>query len=221
MTHTIVAAAERVANDKILIGTYEACENGDQEWIFSKNKLLKGAVPKPISFPAEKKFNVWWQELKPSAKQVLYTYANFWFRSFENISKSDFKDIKSAYDKWPSGYCAIYYGTQIWACNLFVGESLYAYGRNVLKNGKYYSAQEIWEGQSPFKKINKDKVVEGSIAGFNYGNGVYHVEIVTSVNNKKGSFCSRGAGRASQDGVERCGESERKINNKIIQFLTI
>lgn len=54
MAHTIAAAAEKVASDKVLINSYESCENGNQEWFFSKNKLLTGAALKPLSFPIEK-----------------------------------------------------------------------------------------------------------------------------------------------------------------------
>lgn len=217
MAHTIPDAAAKVANDKVLVDVYKSCDKGKQDWFFTKNKHLSSAASKPALFPSEKKFNTWWRELHPSAKHILYTYADFWFRNYDKVSKDDYDDIKVAYQKWPSGYYVVYYGAKIWACNLFVGETLYTYGRNIIKNGKYYSAHEIWEGFDPFTKVKKTNLKAGHIAAFEG----HHVEIVTSVDLKNGTFCSRGAGRGDDDGIELCAVHKREIQNKDIKFFHI
>lgn len=218
--HTIEDAARKLAEDKIMMEAYEKAENNNQNWFFTKNQSLGGAVRKPLHFPSkDSNFQSWWRELHPAQKQILYTFGNFfsWWTPFKEVSIDEYEDIKAAYNKWPLFYYGVYYGAKIWSCNLFVGETLFIYGRKVMKNGMYFSAHEIWEGFEPFSAVKKDRIKPGNIVAM-WG---HHVEIVTSVNIKNGTFCSRGAGRRVGDGVEKCEQEGRKINSSDVKFFTI
>ncbi|MBC7450948.1 MAG: hypothetical protein H7259_05630, partial [Cytophagales bacterium] len=140
--------------------------------------------------------------------------------------------IKLAFDKWPSNYYGLFYGHDYpWTCNLFVGETLYLAGMNILTgDGKYYTAKQLYDGAGRFEIIkkrdakNKILVSIGDIACF-HGE---HVEIVTSVNSNTFSdddFCSRGGGRGDKtEGKEKCESSfstSREINDNTIRFVRV
>ena len=116
-----------------------------------------------------------------------------------------------------------------WACNLFVGEALFMMGKPCLgTNKKYYSARDIWwNNYAKFTQVNKiEDIARGNIAAFDKT----HVEIVTQVDQKKKTFCHRGAGRAEWSlwewrrvgvdfGTERC--KGKKLDDPKIRFFKV
>jgi len=226
MSEKVANAAERIANDEVIMDSYIAFYKG-KGYFLTKNSELFGAKRKPPKFPAisndfAKKWNdsTWFVSTQ---RKYLLLLAGL--EGSRNVRDSDYSGLKSAYDKWESGYYVVFYGEDAkWSCNLFVGESLYLAGyTTIMSGGKYLSAKQIWNGEK-LKSVKKEDVQRGDIAAF----GGTHVEIVTKV--RKGQwfeddeFCSRGAGRGIVgNGDEICDASKwlsgsREISNKDIRF---
>lgn len=234
---SIVSAARKLAEDKIILDSYTAYDDRKQLWVYSKNiDLTKGRLSKPVSFPENSKadFDPWWKDLSLNMKVYLYSmFSKDTAPEIFNLSKN-YNNLKTVWEKWPNSYHVIYFGVEGHACNLFVGETLYNAGFDDCTNsGKYYSAKDIWDAKGPYTAVDKAKeeVLAGDIAAFDsdsQGDGG-HVEIVTKVDGN--SFCSIGAGRGSggflmdANGVETCGwepiSMNRYINHKDIRFLRV
>jgi hypothetical protein len=139
-------------------------------------------------------------------------------------SENDFDKLKIAFDFWPDEYSVYYLGASGATCSFYVGECLEATG---LFSGlsKYKSVLEL-RNSNKFVSIPTDEVQRGDLVSFDFKNGNYHVEIVTSVDKKEGTFCSIGAGRVlgfvgklfgrAGDGVVKCdtwSDSHREFGN--------
>jgi hypothetical protein len=226
MSEKLAIAAEKIANDDVIMGSYKDFYN-EKGYFLTKNNELFGAKRKPPKFPPTsngfaKKWNdsTWFVSTQ---RKYLLIIAGL--DENRNVRDSDHSILKKAYDKWISGYLIVFYGEDAkWSCNLFVGESLFTAGyKSIISGGKYLSAKQIWNGEK-LTSVKKEDVQRGDIAAF----GGTHVEIVTKV--RKGQwfeddeFCSRGAGRGSTgNGVERCDASNwfigsREIKNKKIKY---
>jgi hypothetical protein len=226
MSERLAQAAEKIADDDVIMDSYKAFFDR-KGYFLTKNNELFGARRKPPKFPSTsndfaKKWNdsTWFVSTQ---RKYLLVLAGL--DEKRNVKDSDHPTLKNAYDNWMSGYLVVFYGADaIWSCNLFVGESLYLAGYiNIMSGGKYLSANQIWNGEK-LKSVKKEDVQRGDIAAF----GGTHVEIVTQVRRgqwfEDDEFCSRGAGRGSTgNGDERCDASNwlvgsREINNKDIRF---
>lgn len=227
MSEIIAQKAAELASDTVIMNSYKDFFNG-KGYFLTKNSQLSGATRKPSRFPdTSKNFEQKWMSsvwfVTSQRKYILLLAGISDSYSVKNI---DYNKLKQAYNKWSSKYYVVFYGGGMgWTCNLFVGETLSLAGKNVINNGRYYSAKQIWNGEGPFKKINKAQIKKGDIAAF----GGYNVEIVTRVTERgifikdKISFCSRGAGSGGgrEFGTEKCGDLQRHINNDRVKFLRV
>ncbi|PAM94562.1 hypothetical protein B4N84_11315 [Flavobacterium sp. IR1] len=217
----IASAAETLASDNKIMDSYRDFYN-NKGYFLTTNKALKGSS-KISKFPTEANFLNSWKSYDMATKIYLLQLANL---KDNEVTLKNYAKIKAANDKWPKDYYVVYYGKNAqWACNLFVGETLFKAGYKQMNGEKYYSAKQIWNAEGPFKRVDKKNAERGDIVAFK---GI-HVEIVTKVNRGQrffdDDFCSRGAGRGNSDfGTERCegitGNS-REIDDENVRFLTI
>ena len=211
-----------------LLDTYDKWHKKEISFIFTTNPNLAHKIAKPSYFPDDKlKFMDYWTNKLIWEKRAILCY--FAGRSELSIGEHSYKDIKEAFNKWPSNYYGLIYGHEYaWTCNLFLGEALYLMGRNITNaSGNYYSASQIYYGEGPFEIIEKrdsNKKVLVSVGDIACMLGGKHVEIVTQVNINSfydDDFCSRGGGRGEgDDGKERCESvrTSREIDNSSIRF---
>ena len=225
---TIQEAAKKVADDSLIIDSYNKFDAGKQLWVFTKNPNIESSARPTTDLPQKEskaKVDAWWKGLNIKQQRALYTGvvkepdATIPGSISDKMYDSILKNLKN----WKVGYRVFVIGQHGYTCSTFVGETLYFAGHQLTKNGKYYSAKEIWNGTHPLTKIDKDDVVPGCIAAF----GGVHVEIVTDVSRiLRDNFCSRGAGRGDgSNGKERCGSKfipdQRDINGKNVCFFKI
>ena len=226
MSEIIAQKASELAADSIIMNSYKDFYNG-KGYFLTKNAALTGAKRKPPRFPdSSKGFSKKWIDSNWFVySQRVYLLILARIDNTTPVKDSDYARIKEAYNKWDSGYYVVIYGGDVgWACNLFVGETLYWAGKSKVVDGKYYSAKQIWSAQGGFKEVDKKNIERGDIVAF----GGYHVEVVTRVTEKgiifkdKVSFCSRGAGRGPIDiGTERCNDPQRQVSNNNVKFLRV
>jgi hypothetical protein len=220
----IARKAEELGNDPKMMKSYRDFYN-NKGYFLTKNPDLKGSS-KISKFPTTATaFVKAWDSYTNAQKKYLLDLADVKESQVNLMNYEKFRNANK--NLWPNGYFVVYYSTDsIWACNLFIGEALFKAGYNFVNaNNKYYSAKQIWNGEGPFKLVDKKDVKRGHIAAF----GGHHVEIVTKVNKGQkffdDDFCSRGAGRGSSDfGTEKCEGivgSTREIDNEQVRFLTI
>jgi hypothetical protein len=228
----IADKAEELADDQVIMNSYRDFFNMKGYYLTKNIGLEKkaygnGSNIKPSKFPTQAVFLETWNDkykfTRTQKRYILYLAGGLNDREV-NIQKYD--TIKRGYERWPDGYYVIYYSADAkWACNLFVGETLFRAGYKQMNGDKYYSAKQIWNGEGGFKIVAKKDVARGDIVAF----GGHHVEIVTKVNRGQrfndDDFCARGAGRGSSDfGTEKCESifgSSREIDNDDIRFFTI
>jgi hypothetical protein len=227
--HTQLAIkAATLAGYTTLLDTYDKWNGEKIKFVFTTNPNLAHKIAKPSYFPNDKlKFMDYWKNKLIWEKREILCY--FAGKSDLSVGEHSYKDIKEAYDKWPSNHYGLVYGhDHAWTCNLFVGDALYLMGRNIINaNGNYYSANQIYNGEGPFEIIEKrdaNKKVLISVGDIACMLGGIHVEIVTQVNINAfydDDFCSRGGGRGEgEDGKERCDtlKTSREIDNSSIRF---
>ena len=231
----LAQTAEQLGKNRVLIDSYTDFETGNKHWFLSKNSSLPGSTFKPEHFPKEKKlFNKWWSKCNSNQRTLLLFLANVPTQKEHLIGESYFLTIQMALNNWWKDYYPVFYGSG-YACNLFVGESLFRAGlqwRN--HDGKYYAASEYWNRNNcPFSIVAATEAKRGDIVAWKWEDSHYHCEIVTKINtyakkeHEDTGFCSIGAGRGdkSDNGIEKCDnvhwyESQyRKINDKKIKFI--
>lgn len=228
----LASSAERLGSDGLVMEGYSKFQNKERGWFFSPNPNLVSATPSP-----KRTIDNWsdWKNLHWKQQRVL---ANIMGEPNEKIEKTDsnLEKVVEALKIWRRNLYAVFwsipdgYDTEAYTCNIFVGDSLYLCGKNIINSeNKYYSAKQIYNAIEPFALVNKKNVKRGNIVAFS---GV-HLEIVTKVYTEENwfsadekVFCSRGGGRASSEmGTEKCGtawfETDRRINVDDIHFLTI
>lgn len=230
----IAAAAEKLGGNSVVMDHYWKFQTGVFGWFFSPNPKLTSATSRPG------KLDSWnsWDALSTNQRQTLSDLAGFSSSTIIQQNNTDLQKLKDAITSWPSGYYSVFWSIpagsneETYTCNIFVGDVLHLAGKSTMTGEKkYYSAKQIYDAVTPFKKVEKADVVRGNIAAF----GGTHLEIVTKVYDEEdfwGSgttrvFCSRGGGRGSEDemGTEKCGtayfERDREVNDDGINFLTL
>lgn len=219
--------AALLADYTLLLDTYKGWNKKVTKFIFTTNPNIFHKISKPTYFPSDKLLfmDYWKNKLIWEKREILCFLAG---KSDLSIGEHSYQAIKDAFNKWPSNYYGLFYGYDFpWTCNMFVGESLYLMGRNILNsNGNYYSANQIYNGEGPFEiieKRDKNKKVLVSIGDIACMLNGTHVEIVTQININSfydDDFCSRGGGRGADDGQVRCESftTSREIDNSSIRF---
>jgi hypothetical protein len=216
---TLAEKAKTIADQPILVKAYEHFQAKTWKWWFSPNDKLNGAVSRPANL------NSWsdWDNLRWQHHAVLTDVAglnaNSLARNTSNLTK-----LEKALTEWPDNYYAVFQsGTteDTNTCNLFLGDALTLDGRSQLRaDGKYYSAQQIYQGEGGFREITLFYVSVGDVACWGG-----HVEIVTGVNYADGTFCSRGGGRTTPPGSELCEEvaktGRRKLDYPGLRFMRV
>jgi hypothetical protein len=216
---TLAEKAKTIADQPILVKAYEHFQAKTWKWWFSPNDKLNGAVSRPADL------NSWsdWDNLRWQHHAILTDVAglnaNSLARNTSNLTK-----LEKALTEWPDNYYAVFQsGTteDTNTCNLFLGDALTLDGRAQLRaDGKYYSAQQIYQGEGGFREITLFYVSVGDVACWGG-----HVEIVTGVNYADGTFCSRGGGRTTPPGSELCEEvaktGRRKLDYPGLRFMRV
>lgn len=227
-------------NGKLLINTYDKASDDTDEtplpWFFSINKNLKTATRKPTQFES------WddWNNFEEKQKRTITTLSIEFEFTYQDIEQTDenLKSLKKAYKKWGKNFYSVFWGdgqSSIYACNLFVGESIYIWRKKTLVNASkvYYGTKEIYAGEGPFEEVtDKYNIQKGHIAAWRRSNldVGQHVEIVTSVTYKdndlsNSTFCTIGAGRSQTslgteqgNGTIKC---DRLIDFEMIKFFKV
>jgi hypothetical protein len=164
----------------------------------------------------------WWDDKKicRGARQAICDLAQERCNALPE-DKATLESLKRGYSEWPPNLFAVFWGNDVFTCNVFVGDALFLDNKNQQNGGKYYSAEEIYDHQGRFTLINKEHVYRGDIAA--WGD---HVEIVTAVDRSNDTFCSRGgyADRSEETagvGKEVCGGSKRRISVPTLRYLRV
>jgi hypothetical protein len=238
---SLATAAEALGDDTLAMESYRHFQDDDGfgdslaptwGWFFSPNNFLLGSITRPA------KFDSWgdWDAMKYQAQRVLVNLADI---PQGDIGIANFKTpgrletLQTSYALWPESRVAVFQhgdSEPTNTCNIFLGDALFLAGFGYvmhfsglrLKDGKYFSAKEVWEASAPkrggvfppFVPVNKQDIARGDIVAF-HGN---HVEIVTHVSPvPEVTFCSRGGYRQPM-GQEKCGEPDRVIDDPAIRF---
>ncbi len=185
--------ADSLAGNSLVMDSYVNFRNKTWSWYFSKNDSLKPYHKKPDQF------NSWddWDDLASSQigirkRMVIANLGGFDNNSFRTIkrSNSDLQKLISGFNQWPNDWYAIFQSSDEKAtntCNIFVGESLFIAGKNTVKaDGKYHSAEEVYDGDGPFIQIEPGAFSRGDIDA----NGS-HTDVIVSVNPSTGDFTAR------------------------------
>ena len=91
-------------------------------------------------------------------------------------------------------------------------KSFFMDGRPQTKDGKFFSAADVYGGEGSFTRIDAQTLTQGDVAAWGG-----HVEIVTSVNHANDEFCSRGGYREPMGG-DKCN---RKINDAKLRYFRV
>jgi hypothetical protein len=204
--------ADILGNETITMNSYRDYQDKSRRWFFSPNNTLEGRAGKPV------KFDTWddWNKMHWQSKQVIADLAGL-DASGLSQTNSNLTSLKAAYATWPATKYAVFQSgtSDTNTCNIFLGDTIYMNGQNQTKSGKYYSAEEVYDGTGSFTAIHADALSRGDIAAWGG-----HVEVVTSVNLAKNEFCSRGGYREPMGG-EKCGGANRQINYSNLRFFRI
>lgn len=215
---TLAEKAKFIADNPILVKAYENFQDKIWGWWFSPNEKLAGAVSKPAGLTSWSDWDgLRWQQRQTMADLAIMNAGSL-ARNTNNLNK-----LKQVLTQWPDNYYSVFQsGTteETNTCNLFLGDALTLDGRTQLQaNGKYYSAQQIYQGQGGFREVPLFYVSVGDIACWGP-----HVEIVTKLNYSDGTFCSRGGFRKPIGG-ELCEEDQnngrRKLDLSGLRFMRV
>ncbi|MHC4308358.1 MAG: eCIS core domain-containing protein [Planctomycetota bacterium] len=186
-------AADSLGRNSLIMDSYVNFRSKTWSWYFSKNASLKPYHKKPDQF------NSWvdWDDLASSQtgirkRMVIANLGGFDNNSFRSINRnnSDLQKLISGFNRWPNDWYAIFQSSEEKAtntCNIFVGESLFIAGKNTVKgDGKYHSAEEVYDGDGPFIQIEPGAFSRGDIDA----NGS-HTDVIVSVTPGTGDFTAR------------------------------
>jgi hypothetical protein len=210
---SLAVQAEGLGADTLTMDSYRQYQNKSRTWFFSPNDALDGRAGKPMEFAT------WddWNKMHWQSKQVIADLAGLDAQRLGQTN-SNLTRLKVAYVNWPASKYAVFQsGTSATnTCNVFLGDALFMDGKNQTEDGKYYSANDVYEATGRFTLIHSDALSRGDIAAWSFG----HVEVVTSVDRANDEFCSRGGYREPMGG-EICGVRGRQISNPQLRFLRI
>lgn len=185
-----------LGGETITMNSYRQYQRKHWIWFFSPNTTLDGRAGKPL------RFDTWddWNQMHWQSKQVIADLAGLDASRLGQTS-ANLATLKTAYASWQSDKFAVFQsGTSATnTCNVFLGDALFLDGKNQTTEGKYYSAEDVYDEEGRFTVISPQAASRGDIAA--WGN---HVEIVTSVDHGTGKFCSRGGYREPMGDV-KCG----------------
>jgi len=240
-------SAQKLAINDLFVEGLQNFQDQDWSFFFSHNNNLAGSASRPKNkIDTVAKWNELYTNKQINARIALLELADL---SADTVITNDNVDkIAKAYDKWSSGLFAIFQQVPTggerttYTCNIFVGEALYLSGAKTLQSKKYYSAKAIYNGQHPNLKEVYPKISIGTDkkwdtaddicevkAGDIWAKGGTHLEVVTLIKEKDRiffPFCSRGGGRNSNQGEEKCGQvsfftKERYVNHPDYKFFRI
>lgn len=215
---TLAEKAKFIGDQPMLVKAYEMFQKKTWGWWFSPNGTLAGKVSKPANLKSWSDWDSFDWRQKAALADVAEVNANSLGRNATNLSK-----LETALKQWPDDYYAVFQSgstSDTNTCNLFLGDALTLDGRaQVQANGKYYSAQQVHQGEGGFREVPLFYVVIGDVACWGE-----HVEIVTEVNYSEGTFCSRGGWR-TPPGSELCEEQaktgRRKLDYPGLRFMRV
>jgi hypothetical protein len=195
-------------------------------WFYSFIPYLEGCNHKPSRFAS------WadWDKLRNG--QQIYLSGQAGLSRNPVHSDAALEKLKRAYKSWNPQYYVVTQGggtSHHSTCNIFVGEclTLCGHGRQAVSGGKYLSAKSYWMNYNHVVRSvarNKASVKRGMIMSYNFGNDIFHLEVITSgaqrgtkpimlglMDKDIDTFKSRGGGRASgENGVEKLGGSDAR-----------
>lgn len=215
---TLAERAELIANEPILVKAYQKFQDKTWKWWFSPNNKLAGAVSKPAGLTS------WndWDNLRWQQRSVLADIEGLDVTSLAR-NAGNLTKLTKVLAEWPDNYYAVFQsGTteETNTCNLFLGDALTLDSREQMRaGGKYYSAQQVYQGNGGFRAVNTFNVSVGDIACWGP-----HVEIVTKVNYADDTFCSRG-GYRTPIGAEICeankNDGRRRLTTPNLRFMRV
>jgi hypothetical protein len=199
-----------------------------QTWFFAANSNLAGAVGRPRAAPTS-----WWDWddniLGWRRRTVLANLAGLDPNRVPRTLASLVK-LREAFNRWPAGRVAVFQGGEIYdeegnpipesrrektnVCNIYVGEALFADGVDQRDpQGKYYSARQIYDGLAPYLvRVEQAEAARGDVAAWGR-----HVEIVMSLDQAAGTFCTVSSS-GPDISQELCAEERRRLDNRVVRF---
>jgi hypothetical protein len=210
----LVDRARDLGNDTAIMDSYKRVQGTEdvvrsQNWFFAVNDSLAGRSRKPATLPAN-----WgeWTGLRWQQRVVLANLGGFDSDPVQN--DANLVKVANAYGMWPDGLVAVFWGSvlpdggssrDVNTCNLFVGETLWSDQKTLMLGDKYASADQIHQARfatSPLRwkleRVSVSEVQPGDLASW-----PGHVEILSSLDRGKGTFCSIGGFRSDM-GKEKC-----------------
>jgi hypothetical protein len=202
-----------------------------QTWFFAANSNLAGAVGRPRAA-----LTSWleWEDkiLGWRRRTVLANLARLDPNRVPRTPAS-LGRLREAFNRWPTGRVAVFQGGEIYdgkgnpipesgrattnVCNIYVGEALFADGVDQRDpEGKYYSAGQIYDGLAPYLvRVEKAVAARGDVAAWGR-----HVEIVTSLDQAAGIFCT--VSSSGPDIGQELGAGERRrLGNPVVRFFRV
>jgi len=214
MSIFLAEKAKQLGDDSLIMDSYWAYHEKEQNWFFSPNPTLDNAESKPYTLPStsswkkksseERKSE--WKRLSLRQRMTISTLAGFGWegRGINLDNSSHYARLKEGVSKWREDLYSVFWGDDShggkrWLCNVFVGDAIYLHSGKSFTSGNdhYYDPSQIYAGKSTLTKRDSYKDAEvGDIVVF----GDYHVEIITEIQNNwiaDDGFCSIGAGRGN------------------------
>jgi hypothetical protein len=173
----VATAAERLGNNKDIMGSYQRVEDHKTYWFFSFNGGpggLRNNVPKPQTL------QTWedWSEMHKFQRLTIANLAGIHAppKAPQDTSRKQnlLNRLRNAHKKWPSSnFVVVWEGVKkpwnAFACNIFVGEALFLAGKPEMYaykpavdgaegSKKYYGAKAIYKEEGGFKKIKRAKI---------------------------------------------------------------
>jgi hypothetical protein len=207
--------AATLGGDSLAMDSYRNFQSKAWKWFLSPNDTLAGRAGKPSAMGSWEN----WDSIHWMSQEVIADLTTNGLdptklgRTEVNLNK-----LKAAYARWPADKFAVFWSATAYptnTCNIFLGDALFMDGKNQVRDGKYFLAGEVYNEAGNFVANQKGDVYKGDIAAWGG-----HVEIVTSVDQARGSFCSRGGYREPMGG-EKCGGPSRTISLATLRFLRV
>lgn len=203
-----------------------------QTWFYAANSNLAGAVGRPRTTPTS-----WreWDDDKTFGWRRRTVLANLAGLNPDRVPRTlaSLEKLREAFNRWPVGRVAVFQGGEIYdsegnpipetrrastsVCNIYVGEALFADGVDQRDaQNKYYSATQIYNGLAPYLvQVDKAEADRGDIAA--WGD---HVEIITSLDQATGTFCTVSSS-GPDIGQELAPGERRRLDTQVVRFLRV
>ena len=198
---SVAAQAKKLQTQTMKKKSFVKFTNNEWGFFFSPNNGLNGTASKPATFNSYDDFSGF--STKQKTVIIALTDGAVDERKISK-KKSTVDKLKAAYAKWPDGDNAVFQSVPpgsaelTYTCNILVGDSLYGAGNDIINNGKYYSASQIFKGTvKDMYAIDKVHAQPGDIIAYR---GI-HLGVIVSVDLDTDNICALEGSAANDAGI--------------------